>query len=521
MKPLPLLAAAALVAFLVLRRRKLGRIELIAGALVAAALVAYGTRIIHPPNLEQAIKDLGSALGSWTYVLVGVMAFLETGAFVGLLAPGETFILVGGLVAGQGKISIVVLIAIVWTAAVAGDVTSFVLGRRLGRDFMLRHGERFRITPERLQQVEQFYDSHGGKAVFLGRFVGLIRAVSPFVAGSSRMSLRRFLPYDVVGAGLWGGGLCVLGYVFWRSFDKVATYASRGLFALGTVIALVVGGIAAYRWLREPDNRSRAHAWLHEQAERPLLRPAARVARPVVWRGIVPLWRRLVGPLRFAGDRLTPGELGLELTTLLAIAAVGGFAFFALADQLQDAPSTLDQRAFDMAGRLDAGWLGDVSKVITALGALPVVGTATLVVAALVWRHRHALEGIVLVAGLALVHISVQIAKATVDRPRPGDPLVGTSGSSYPSGHAAQAVAWIAIAVALARGVPRLSGRAALVVGAVALTAAIGLTRVELRAHYLTDVLGGWALGAAVYALCGIVGLLVAHVRHTARRDEQ
>src|SRR3954451_3682347 len=202
MKPLPLLAAAALVAFLVLRRRKLGRIELIAGALVAAALVAYGTRIIHPPNLEQAIKDLGSALGPYTYALVGVMAFLETGAFIGLVAPGETFILVGGLVAGQGKISIVVLIAIVWTAAVAGDVTSFFLGRRLGRDFMLRHGPRVKVTPERLEAVERFYARHGGEAVFLGRFVGLIRAVSPFVAGSTHMALRRFLPYDILGAGL-------------------------------------------------------------------------------------------------------------------------------------------------------------------------------------------------------------------------------------------------------------------------------------------------------------------------------
>ena len=512
MKPLPLLAAAALAAFLFLRRRKLGRIELIGGA-----LVAYGTRLIHPPNVEQAIKDLGSALGSWTYLLVGVMAFLETGAFVGLLAPGETFILVGGLVAGQGKISIVVLIAIVWTAAVAGDLTSFVVGRRMGREFLLRHGRRFRITPDRLEQVERFYGRYGGQAVFLGRFVGLIRAVSPFVAGASGMPLRRFLPYDVVGAGLWGGGLCVLGYVFWRSFDRVATYASRGLLALGTVIAVVVGGVAAYRWVRVPENRARAHAWLHEQAERPLLRPVARVARPVVWRGIVPAWRRLVGPLRFAGGRLRPGDLGLELTTLLAVAAVATFAFFAIGHGIPSGPTTLDDRAFDIAARLDASWIIDAAKAITTLGALPVVGAATLVVAAVVWRRGHGVEAVVIVVALALVYVSVHVAKAAVDRPRPSDPLVDTGGSSYPSGHAAQAMAWVAVAVALARGVPGLAGRAVLLVAALVLAAAIGLTRVELRAHYLTDVVGGWALGAAVFGLCGIAGLLVAHVRHNGR----
>ena len=79
-----------------------------------------------------------------------------------------------------------------------------------------------------------------------------------------------------------------------------------------------------------PENRSRAHAWLHEQAERPLLRPLARLARPLVWRGLVPAWKRLSGPLRFAAERLTPGELGLELTTLVAVAAVGAYGFVAL-----------------------------------------------------------------------------------------------------------------------------------------------------------------------------------------------
>ena len=83
-----------------------------------------------------------------------MLAFLETGAFVGLIAPGETTVIVGGLVAGQGEISLFVLIALVWVCAVAGDVTSYLLGRRLGRDFMIRHGPRVKITEERLVQVE-------------------------------------------------------------------------------------------------------------------------------------------------------------------------------------------------------------------------------------------------------------------------------------------------------------------------------------------------------------------------------
>ena len=194
---------------------------LVAGGLAAAGAVLIGVGAIELPNVEHIIAEAGEPLGKWTYLAVGVLAFLETGAFIGLVAPGETTVIVGGLVAGQGQISLLVLIAIVWTCAVLGDVTSYTLGRRLGRDFMVRHGARVKITEERLEQVEAFFEKRGGSTILIGRFIGLVRAIAPFIAGASRMPLRKFLPYDVLGAGLWATTFCVLGFVFWRSFDKL------------------------------------------------------------------------------------------------------------------------------------------------------------------------------------------------------------------------------------------------------------------------------------------------------------
>ena len=107
--------------------------------------------------------------------------------------------------------------------------------------------------------------------------------------------------------------------------------------------------------------------------------------------------------------------------------------------------------------------------------------------------------------------------KAAVDRPRPVDALVETAGSSFPSGHAAYSIVWVAIAVALARDVPGLAGRAGVLITALLLAAAVGVTRIVLQVHYLTDVLAGWALGATIFALCGVAGLLVEYVRHNAR----
>lgn len=519
-KPLWLIGAIALAAFLWLRRRKLGRIELGLGVVVAIAAAVYSTGAVHLPNVEHLIEDLGRALGPWTYLLVAVMAFAETGAFIGLIAPGETTILVGGVVAGQGEINIFLLIAIVWTCAVAGDVTSFLLGRRLGRGFLELHGPRFKITADRLRQVERFFDRHGGKAVLIGRFVGLIRAVAPFIAGSSGMPLRRFLPYDIIGAGLWGTTFCLLGYIFWQSFGTVADYAGRGALALGSVIVIVVGSVAAYRWLREPDNRATAHAWLHVQAERPALRPLARVARPVVYRVGVPVARRLAGPARFTLQRFTPGDLGLEVTTLAAVGSVGSFLFLALAFSVGAGEPLLytDERAVDLADELRATWLVDVAEAISALGSLPVVVGGCLLTVAVLVRWRAWMGIVVLVAGTALTYAGVHITKGAVDRPRPDGSLVETMGSAYPSGHAAYAIVWVAIAVLLSRFVPWLAGRAFLVVAAIALAALIGLSRVYLHAHWWSDVVGGWGLGATIFAVCGIAGLLVAFIGKNRRR---
>jgi membrane protein DedA with SNARE-associated domain len=162
--------------------------------------------------ITSALHDLAETLGPWTYLLVFGMAFLETGAFVGLIAPGETAILLGGVVAAQGKVSLPVILVLAWAGSFAGDVVSLALGRRLGRPFLHRHGPRFKLTEERIEHVERFYARHGGKAILIGRFVGVIRAVSPFLAGASGLTLRRFMPYSLLGTAVWSSAYTLLGY---------------------------------------------------------------------------------------------------------------------------------------------------------------------------------------------------------------------------------------------------------------------------------------------------------------------
>jgi membrane protein DedA with SNARE-associated domain/membrane-associated phospholipid phosphatase len=509
-----MLAALALAAFLIVRRRKLGRTIEIGGWVAVAAAALISTGVIPLPNLEKLLEDAGETLGKWTYLLVGALAFLETGAFVGFIAPGETAVIVGGLVAGQGQISLFVLIAIVWACAVLGDLTSFTLGRRLGRGWLLRHGERLKITEERLQTVEGFFERRGGATILVGRFIGFVRPLAPFLAGAARMPLRRFLPYDVLGAGAWTATFATLGYVFWQSFDKLTTYVSRGLFAFGTVVVVLGGLVWLVQLRRSPERRAQVRRWLEEREDKPGWRYLARVARP--------LWRVVGRPTAWLADesarfglaRLTPGELGLEFTTLLALFAVGAFTFFFLGD-LVSGPGTphIDDLATDLAEDLEMAALVSVAKVVTYLGSLTVIIPVALATAIWALMRRRWIDAAALVAGVALSVIFVQISKAAYDVPRPTGGLVDANYAAYPSGHTAYAVTLVACATILVRAGAGWAVRFAAIIVACALVVVVGATRVYLRVHHLTDVIGGAALGVAIWALVGTIALVAGYVR--------
>ena len=220
------------------------------GVVAAAALAAFASGAVAMPDIEGWLTDLSETLGTWTYALVAALAFAETGAFIGLLAPGETAIVLGGVVAAHGDISLPAMIAIAWVAAAGGDLASFTLGKRLGRRFVIARGPRFGVTAPRLERVEAFFDHHGPKAILVGRFIGLVRAVAPFLAGASGMRLRAFLPWSLLGTLVWTTAFTLVGYAFHDSFTTAASNLTHAAFAL----AIVAAGVFAWRSHR----RSRA-----------------------------------------------------------------------------------------------------------------------------------------------------------------------------------------------------------------------------------------------------------------------
>jgi membrane protein DedA with SNARE-associated domain/membrane-associated phospholipid phosphatase len=476
----------------------------VALALVAIAAYVAFTRLV---DLERVLEDVANALGAWTYLLVGFFAFAETGAFIGLIAPGETVMLLGGAVAGQGATDVYLTIAIAWFAACAGDTASFFIGRRLGREFLQRHGPRFGFGEERLERVDDFFARHGGKTIFVGRFVGFVRAFAPFIAGSSGMRYRAFLPYSVLGCGLWVGTCIVLGYAFSRSIDTVIDYAGKGALLLGVLIAIVVAAVVLVRHLRVAENRAAAVRWMEGHAAS---------------RWLVALGRRYQRQLRFLSDRVTPGaSLGLEFTSLMAALAVSLFVLVAYAVVVggEPGPTPGDVTAMELAEHLRAGWLTSFTKVFTALGSGVFTWSLAAVCAAFLAARRRWAELGVLLAGMTISSLAIHELKVAVDRPRPVEPLFHYSGSSFPSGHATHSVVyvWLAVTIVL-RLRPGMARGAGLVSAGVVLTILVGLSRVYLDVHYLSDVSAGWALGVASFSLCAAVALVISQLRQNPRQ---
>jgi undecaprenyl-diphosphatase len=344
----------------------------------------------------------------------------------------------------------------------------------------------------------------------------------PFTAGTSGMPYRAFLPYDVLSAGMWSATFCVLGFIFYRSFTQITNVAGKGSLALAILIGVSLAVYQVVKRLRHPEDRERLAAWVSRQAQRPALRPLAAVARALwatvlrpLWRLVLrPIWIVTAPPLRFVGARLTPGELGIELTTLLAVTAVSVYTVVLQVNLIEPGGSLItgDRWALELARDIQTHTLTTIAKVLSFLGSFWVVLLAVIATSFFLVTRERLAEAATLAIGFVLTDISVHVMKAAVDRPRPPDPLVDSGGSAYPSGHAALAVTYLAIAVLLAHG-GRAARRLGIVLAGVAAVVLIGLSRVYLRVHWLSDVGGGWAVGLALFSACGCIALVVQYLR--------
>ena len=208
------------------------------------------------------LVNLVGRLGQWGYLIIFLVAMLESAAFLGLIIPGESLVLVTGFLAAQGLLDLDVLIVTVGIGAALGDSIGYEMGRWMGRPALLHYGSHFGLTNARVDKADAFFARHGSKAIFLGRFVGFARAIVPFLAGSSKMSYRKFLPYNVLGAALWSSAVVLLGYFLGASWQAAECWIGRASAILGGILLFFLLLVWLYRWAirHESDIKQR---WKH------------------------------------------------------------------------------------------------------------------------------------------------------------------------------------------------------------------------------------------------------------------
>ena len=196
--------------------------------------------LIHqvPLALGPSWLDPESLIEKFSMIGLLIIVFMESGMMVGFFLPGDSLLFTAGLLSATTNIlpDLWVLVILIPIAAIAGDQTGYWIGRKFGPPHFNRPDSRF-FKREYVDQTAAFFEKHGPRAIILARFVPIVRAFVPVMAGTSRMHYRTFLTYDIIGGILWGAGVTTLGY-FLGQISFVEKYIEFIL--LGVVFVSVV-----------------------------------------------------------------------------------------------------------------------------------------------------------------------------------------------------------------------------------------------------------------------------------------
>ncbi|MHB8727739.1 MAG: bifunctional DedA family/phosphatase PAP2 family protein [Sulfuricaulis sp.] len=413
-------------------------------------------------------------------VIIALVSFSESLAFIGLIVPGSTLMIGAGVLVGAGVLEFWPTFAWSVSGAVIGDGVSYWLGHHY--QDRLRHLRPLQRRPELLARADAFFLRHGGMSVVLARFVGPVRSVIPVVAGMLGMSPARFYAYNLVSALAWAPAHIIPGMVFGASLALAGHVALR--------LALLFGVLLIAAWIVVGLIRA-SYAWLQPRA--------------AVWSANAVAWgqthRRVAWLINDLLDPARPESRALTVWLVLLIA--GAWVFLGvLQDVLSHDPLvTAGRSLYHLLQGLRTP-LGDrIMVMLTELGDAAVVfPVAAAVLAWLTWRRAWRDAGYWL-AALGFGALAVATIKAILRMSRPVDLYTGVDSYSFPSGHVTMSVVaygFLAVLVAGSVGTRRRwipYAAAALLIGAIA------FSRLYLGSHWLADVAAGGALGVAWVAV--------------------
>jgi membrane protein DedA with SNARE-associated domain/membrane-associated phospholipid phosphatase len=431
---------------------------------------------------------------SYGYVVVFVFVAIES---LGVPLPGETVLVTAGALAALGHLSIWWVIAVAGLGGIMGDAAGYWIGRLGGVALIKRYGRVIRFDDAKLARVHAFFNRHGSKTVFLGRFIALLRTWTALLAGTAEMPYGIFTRYNVMGGITWATVFGMLGYMFGRSLPLLERYIGQASLAVVLLVALVVALALLWRWFNA--NRD----FLIERTYR-------------YWR----VFRdRRPAMARFVAARFIRGEyLGLHLTIGFLLSVAGLWLFAGITeDVVHHDPLT----RFDL---MLTNWIrahttpsGDrIFIVVSLIGSPAAMGIVAAVGAIMIVLRRKWLTLASWVTAFAGAGLLSLLLKFLIRRPRPAGAEAFLNGTTFafPSGHAVGSlVGYGMLAYVIgSTWIEGDGGRIRLTIATAILIVAIGISRLYLGVHYFSDVVAGYAVGLLWLSVC-ISGLQVAERR--------
>ncbi len=377
------------------------------------------------------------------YTILFFTTLLEGIPLMGMAVPGHVSIIIAGFLAKIGALDIWYVIIIASIGAILGDYIGYILGKKYGMKFIDRLRPFFFIRDEYIEKANKLLSEHTGKAMIVGRFSPVTRALMPFLVGANRIHAKKFWIFNILGGISWVIISVFIGYLFGASYHAAAGYFGKLVVIMIFVSAIIVWG---YRFVN-----MRYHIFTKYELF----------------------------------------NLGLNV-----------IALWVLAKTIQDAISPHSFMAnFDIwVNSFVANHVGHVWVVLSAYLSWIADSTAIVVVGGFIgfglllkrkWRRAA-----IMLLSIGSAGVILNISKDFFMRARPDNAIQALSSFSFPSGHATMAAVFFTVLAYLVT--PKIKSRMnkeLFMVLCVLLTIAIGLSRIILNVHWTSDVVGGWALG--------------------------
>jgi len=213
------------------------------------------TLIDYVLHLDTHLAALVNSAGAWTYIILALIIFCETGLVVTPFLPGDSLLFATGAIAAASTLEIGILLPLLTFCAILGNAVNYKAGKIFGD--RAAEGKLPLVKKAHIDRTHEFFVRHGGKTIFLARFVPIIRTFAPFVAGAGEMPYRRFAIYDVVGGITWVGSMLLSGY-FFGNLPFVRDNFSVVILAI--IIVSLIPGVVAVLQERARIRRSRAES---------------------------------------------------------------------------------------------------------------------------------------------------------------------------------------------------------------------------------------------------------------------